>query len=1024
MTTGNQSAAVKSWCRRLFYSLLPVARRPVRIGAVAPLVLFFLAFVAITAGLSQAEIVSYSYYWPFALLVLAPWLWWQWWAGGAGLSGWRSYAALGIRYALFSLLVIVLTEPRSVRQDKRLSVVYVVDHSGSVSPEAFDAAAQFVKQVGPTDRRDETLAGVVYFGRDAAVQLPPRERVSAEQLQQIDVAIRNDGTNISEALSLSAAMLSETASSRIVLISDGTATEGELAPVLSELKSRDIAVDVLPIEYSYTEEVWLERLDLPRQVQQGQTYEAAVILSSLTSGHGKLVLMENDRTVLEQPVEYPAGKSRYVVPITLREPGYYEYTARIEPDGQDHIPQNNIAMDSLFLQGQGQILVVTDPAGDERDWQTLVQTLIQSEFSVKQVPAYDLPFSPLALMPYDGVIFLNVPSDAFEKDQILAMHDAIYHQGVGFLMVGGAQSFGPGGWRQTPIETALPVEMDITQRKVLLNGALVIVLDHSGSMGEQVPGTSVDKQTLANTSAAASINLLNPRDWLGVVAFDVAPTWVVPFALNADAARSTDAVRHIGTGGGTDMYPALEEALSELLTLKPGDAAVKHIVLLTDGQSYGSPVDFVQRCKSANISVSTIGVGDPQNVNGPLLAMMAHETGGRFHAVTDAQRLPRIMIREALTLRKSALRNTTFSPEAQMISPILKGIVEMPPLHGLVVTVPKDRAELVLSAPPEVANDVSDPLLALQRYGVGRTAAFTSDLSPNWGRDWLGWNRYQVFVKQLMTEVSRAEINRRLQVHSFANGTTGVIQVEDFGTEAELLELRATVQGPNSFRQQVVLSQQGPRRYEGQFPLPGEGRYHIVVTGAGTHQALDGFVVPYSQEYLRLTSSPLMLKRIAVETGGRILTGHETGDQIYVKSTVVKQQTQSIVTTLLQLLAMLVPLDVAMRRVQLDFGVITRWFRRKPAASATSLGTLLAQKQATVREQESRPIARPRLPSESPSRSDRPQRPSALAPTSSATDAAATPPTDAASPATNTISRLLDAKLRTWENQDNPPPQS
>ncbi|MBI1348171.1 hypothetical protein GC163_18000 [bacterium] len=392
--------------------------------------------------------------------------------------------------------------------------------------------------------------------------------------------------------------------------------------------------------------------------------------------------------------------------------------------------------------------------------------------------------------------------------------------------------------------------------------------------------------------------------------------------------------------------------------------------------------------------------------------------------VTDAQRLPRIMIREALTLRKSALRNTTFSPEAQTISPILRGIAEIPPLHGLVVTVPKDRAELVLSAPPEVANDVSDPLLALQRYGVGRTAAFTSDLSPNWGRDWLGWNRYQVFVKQLMTEVSRAEIDRRLQVHSFANGTTGVIQVEDFGTEAELLELRATVQGPNSFRQQVVLSHQGSRRYEGQFPLPGEGRFNIAVTGAGTHQALDGFVVPYSQEYLRLTSSPLVLKRIAEETGGRILTGHETGDQIYVKSTVVKQQTQSIVTTLLQLLAMLVPLDVALRRVQIDFSVIPRWFRRKPAASATSLGTLLAQKQATVREQESRPIARPRLPSESTSLSERKQQPSALAPSPPATDTAATPPTDAASPATNTISRLLDAKRRTWETHDNPPPKS
>ena len=34
--------------------------------------------------------------------------------------------------------------------------------------------------------------------------------------------------------------------------------------------------------------------------------------------------------ISEQPVEYKAGKNRYVVPIKLRTPGYYEYSATIE----------------------------------------------------------------------------------------------------------------------------------------------------------------------------------------------------------------------------------------------------------------------------------------------------------------------------------------------------------------------------------------------------------------------------------------------------------------------------------------------------------------------------------------------------------------------------------------------------------------------------------------------------------------------------------------------------------------------
>ena len=48
-----------------------------------------------------------------------------------------------------------------------------------------------------------------------------------------------------------------------MLISDGVATQGSLSSVLDDLKSRDIPVDVLPVEYQFDREVWLERLDLP-----------------------------------------------------------------------------------------------------------------------------------------------------------------------------------------------------------------------------------------------------------------------------------------------------------------------------------------------------------------------------------------------------------------------------------------------------------------------------------------------------------------------------------------------------------------------------------------------------------------------------------------------------------------------------------------------------------------------------------------------------------------------------------------
>ena len=81
---------------------------------------------------------------------------------------------------------------------------------------------------------------------------------------------------------------------------------------------------------------------------------------------------------------------------------------------------------------------------------------------------------------------------------------------------------------------------------------------------------------------------------------------------------------------------------------------------------------------------------------------------------------------------------------------LLQGLqmAQAPNLYGYIVTYGKPAAELVLVTPK------TDPLLAVQRYGLGRTAAFTSDLSARWGKDWLRWPQFNQFVAQLMRWVT------------------------------------------------------------------------------------------------------------------------------------------------------------------------------------------------------------------------------------------------------------------------------
>ena len=80
-------------------------------------------------------------------------------------------------------------------------------------------------------------------------------------------------------------MLPEDNQGRIVLISDGMQTEGDLSKIVGDLKARGISVDVLPIAFSIGDEVWLERMELPQFVKMGESYRGrASCSSSLNAG--------------------------------------------------------------------------------------------------------------------------------------------------------------------------------------------------------------------------------------------------------------------------------------------------------------------------------------------------------------------------------------------------------------------------------------------------------------------------------------------------------------------------------------------------------------------------------------------------------------------------------------------------------------------------------------------------------------------------------------------------------------------
>ena len=106
--------------------------------------------------------------------------------------------------------------------------------------------------------------------------------------------------------------------------------------------------------------------------------------------------------------------------------------------------------------------------------------------------------------------------------------------GAGLIMLGGRDSFGAGGWMNTPVEKALPVDMQIKALKVQGIGAMVLIM-HASEIAE---GNYWQKVV-----AKAAIKALSSYDYAGMLHWEGQEAWL--FTLRPiGTGRAYDAPRH------------------------------------------------------------------------------------------------------------------------------------------------------------------------------------------------------------------------------------------------------------------------------------------------------------------------------------------------------------------------------------------------------------------------------------------------------------------------------------------------
>ena len=990
------------------------------------------------------------------------------WLGGrsslAGLGPTRKWMAIGARVLGIAAMVMALAEPRIRRPSEHVTVLFVVDRSFSV-PQDLDPdrpptepldrrwlrSQKFIEDAvskrGPTKRNDQ--AGLILFGKRPKLALPPAAVDRMPVDERMAGPIDGNYTDIAAAIKLALASFPEGTSKRIVLISDGNENIGNAEEQANLAKENGVQIDTVALAPGFRNEseVLVQAVEAPPVTAQGQRLPVRVLVRNATPDRIVVGRLELFKSTSGETANVEIEESFQLIdrgppPKVQLMPGLnvFRFRDRIDPQGDTAFAYratftptesrpaaggpatpglagdrtaNNRAATAVVSRGQRRVLFL-DEAKTLQDspHRHLIQSLrVRGNIQVLWRSAENLPAEKgelgVFLSNFDCLVIANVPYDRFSGDQAEMIRSSVYDQGCGLIMIGGPDSFGPGGYQGSPIEAALPVDCEIKALKAAGKGGLVLIM-HASEMAD---GNSWQKQI-----AKLAIERLGPSDMVGVVQYGFGGgqgvNWHIPFQeIGEDKGRLKAKVDSMMPGDMPDFDPFLRAAADTLADPKH-NLSVRHCILISDGDpNYSGPgIKAVADMAANAVTCTTVGVATHGGAEKSRLKQIAEGTKdgngkpGNFYDVSNPAQLPAIYIKESRRVSQSFIYDKQFKPTivggggtSDVLAP---GLSDLPDLHGFVRTTLKENILAGMSIEGPTVFDQRFPVLASWRYGLGKAVAFTSDartqpgdLKQWWDRDWVKSDLYQKFWEQLVNwSMREAERGKLTLVTEYRDGRVRI--TADVRDEKDKpvtgLSLRGGVTLPNAppageKPPAVEFKPKGGGIYEAEFPAEEAGSYFVNVNALEPVRDLNGNVVlgpdgrpmmktfdaaragvtvPYSPEFADLESNTPMMKRLAELTGGQFHTESSEDLQEWIRSGEIFREAKNTTRALLPFwfwlvfaAAVLLLVDVCVRRIALEWGevrfaALRFWggLRRKDVVDEESAGLdkLLRRKAATV----------------------------------------------------------------------------
>jgi len=336
-----------------------------------------------------------------------------------------------------------------------------------------------------------------------------------------DLTFDGAQTRLGSALDGAREELSGLPVSGVVLVTDGADTsEGSLATALLGMKASKLPVFTVGVgSEKLPRDVQIDRVSTPRTVLKDASLLLDVVVTNTGyAGQTMTVDVEDDgRIIGSQKVQLPSDGSPASVRVraTAAESGPRLFKFKVAPQQGEIVTQNNSRESLINVRDERARLLYYE--GEPRFEMKFLRRAVADDKNLLVVSLQrtadnkfmrldgdpdevvgGFPKTREELFKYRGLVLGSVEAAAFSADQLQMIADFVDRRGGGLLMLGGARSFGEGGYGGTPVADALPLAIDPKTRASEPKGIVRM------SVAPTRPGMQHAVTQIAETEAASA----------------------------------------------------------------------------------------------------------------------------------------------------------------------------------------------------------------------------------------------------------------------------------------------------------------------------------------------------------------------------------------------------------------------------------------------------------------------------------------------------------------------------------------